>query len=123
MKKIALTLATAFGLTSVGLVSANTQTDQGSGAVLRTLDRITGEVIDYEVPVPGEVTRARIKIELQECRFPEGDLASDAFARLKIFDKSVTEAMFDGWMVASSPALSSLEHPRYDVWVLACMAS
>ena len=25
-----------------------------------------------------------------------------------------------GWMVASSPALSALEHPVYDVWVTDC---
>jgi hypothetical protein len=26
-------------------------------------------------------------------------------------------------MVASSPALSALEHPRYDVWVLRCSST
>ncbi|MEM7242037.1 MAG: DUF2155 domain-containing protein [Pseudomonadota bacterium] len=123
MSSRTLFAALSLALAGAGVAVANTQTDQGQGAMLRTLDRITGEVIDYEVPAPGEVTRARIKIELEECRYPQGDLASDAFARLKIYDKSVTDPMFDGWMVASSPALSSLEHPRYDVWVLACMAS
>jgi len=102
---------------------SQSQTDSGKGVFVRTLDRITGEVIDYEIPSGGQITRARITVEARECRFPSGDVASDAFARLKIFDKSVTEPMFDGWMVASSPALSSLEHPRYDVWVLRCMAS
>ncbi|MCW8843320.1 MAG: DUF2155 domain-containing protein, partial [Rhodobacteraceae bacterium] len=28
--------------------------------------------------------------------------------------------LFQGWMIASSPALSALDHPRYDVWVLRC---
>ncbi|MGB0800115.1 MAG: DUF2155 domain-containing protein, partial [Planktomarina sp.] len=28
-----------------------------------------------------------------------------------------------GWMVASSPALNALEHPRYDIWVLRCKTS
>ena len=27
---------------------------------------------------------------------------------------------FSGWMFASSPALSALDHPRYDVWVVSC---
>ena len=30
--------------------------------------------------------------------------------------------LFTGWMFASSPALSALEHPVYDVWVLDCLA-
>ena len=102
---------------------ANTPTDQGTGVLLRTLDRITGEVIDFEVPNNGEITRARIKVEVAECRYPQDNPASDAFARLTIYDQSVTEPMFQGWMIASSPALSGLEHPRYDVWVLNCIAS
>jgi hypothetical protein len=29
--------------------------------------------------------------------------------------------LFTGWMFASSPALSALEHPVYDLWVLDCV--
>lgn len=29
-------------------------------------------------------------------------------------------AIFSGWMFASSPALSALQHPVYDVWVIDC---
>ncbi|MFT5180431.1 MAG: hypothetical protein ACI8S3_000304, partial [Alphaproteobacteria bacterium] len=29
--------------------------------------------------------------------------------------------LFSGWMFASSPALSALEHAVYDVWVVDCM--
>ena len=28
--------------------------------------------------------------------------------------------LFTGWMFASSPAVSALEHPVYDVWVIDC---
>jgi len=28
--------------------------------------------------------------------------------------------VFSGWMFASSPGLSALEHPVYDVWVIEC---
>ena len=31
------------------------------------------------------------------------------------------QTIFSGWMLASSPALNALEHPRYDVWVLRCI--
>ena len=30
---------------------------------------------------------------------------------------------FAGWMIADSPALNALDHPRYDVWVLRCITS
>lgn len=29
--------------------------------------------------------------------------------------------VFSGWMFASSPALSSMDHPVYDVWVIDCV--
>jgi hypothetical protein len=28
--------------------------------------------------------------------------------------------LFSGWMFASSPAVSALEHPVYDIWVVDC---
>ncbi|MEE9208857.1 MAG: DUF2155 domain-containing protein, partial [Kiloniellales bacterium] len=28
--------------------------------------------------------------------------------------------VFSGWMFASSPAVSAMEHPVYDVWVIDC---
>ena len=31
--------------------------------------------------------------------------------------------LFSGWMFASSPGLSALEHPVYDVWVIKCNAA
>lgn len=33
---------------------------------------------------------------------------------------SEQELLFSGWMFASSPGLSALEHPVYDVWVIRC---
>jgi hypothetical protein len=50
---------------------------------------------------------------------PEDD-AADAYAFLRIRDVREDTARFSGWMFASSPALSALDHPRYDVWVLSC---
>ena len=40
-----------------------------------------------------------------------------------LFTKEIEKALFDGWMIASSPALSALDHPRYDVWVLRCSST
>ena len=35
-------------------------------------------------------------------------------------DRPAEERLFSGWMFASSPGLSALEHPVYDVWVIRC---
>ena len=47
-------------------------------------------------------------------------IGPEAEAHLTIVDASAPQPVFDGWMIASSPALSALDHPRYDVWVMRC---
>ena len=44
---------------------------------------------------------------------------SEAVTR-SIDDALFGEAIFKGWMFASSPSLNAIEHPTYDVWVIAC---
>ena len=98
------------------------ETSDGTGAILRTLDRITGHVEDFEVHNGAQAQRAKLSMTVSECRYPVGAINTDAFVRLTINDVTQTDPAFEGWMIASSPALSALEHPRYDVWVLKCLA-
>lgn len=94
-------------------------TVDGSRITVRALDRMLGRPTDIEIGTGETVLFGRIAINVPECRFPADNPASDAFAHVRVFD-TAGGALFDGWMVASSPALSALEHPRYDVWVLRC---
>ncbi len=98
-------------------------TDLGTGAILRGLDRITGAVNNFSMAIGETLEFERLEITLEACRYPVGDINSDAYALLKIRDIRNEEPSFYGWMIASSPALSALDHPRYDVWVLSCEAA
>jgi len=98
--------------------SANS--DVGIGAILRGLDRITGSVGDFAMDIGETLQFERLEVTLEACRYPPNDVNADAFALLKIRDIRNTEDSFYGWMFASSPALSALDHPRYDIWVLSC---
>lgn len=89
------------------------------GAFLRALDKSVGRATDIEIATGQTVVLGRIAVRLLECRYPEGSPGSEAYAHLEITDLE-GRGLFDGWMIASSPALSALEHPRYDVWVLRC---
>jgi hypothetical protein len=95
----------------------------GSSAVLRAMDKVSGEVVDFEL-VPMQTQQiGRLQVALGECRYPAGNPAGDAFAYLVIRDAGAEAAVFEGWMIASSPALNALDHARYDVWVLRCTTS
>ena len=97
--------------------------DVAQTAMLRGLDRINGTVQDIEISVGETVTYERLEITLLACRYPQGDINSDAFVQVLIQDIREETPRFVGWMFASSPALSALDHPRYDVWVLSCQSS
>ncbi|MBF9035660.1 DUF2155 domain-containing protein [Rhodobacterales bacterium HKCCE2091] len=96
-----------------------TPTGDGRGATIRALDKTIGQPTDIEMTLGETVVFGRIAIHMVECRYPADNPASDAFAHVQIADLD-GQLLFDGWMVASSPALMALEHPRYDVWVLSC---
>lgn len=100
------------------------ETGNGVGATLRMLDFLSGRVDDLAVAQGEVLERGFLTLELLECRYPVENPDADAFARLIIHDlRDDDEPRFDGWMVASSPALSALDHPRYDVWVIRCTIS
>jgi len=103
--------------------SASTQLKaiaEADGGVVRALDMLTGELTDIEIKNGQTKTFRRLLITLRECRYPVDNPASDAFAYLIIRDVREDKPRFEGWMTAASPALSALDHPRYDVWVLRC---
>ncbi|MGC9371050.1 MAG: DUF2155 domain-containing protein [Paracoccaceae bacterium] len=91
------------------------------GAVLRGLDRMSGATTDLELNAGDSAQYGPLEIALGECRYPTDNPSSDAFAYLTIRDRRQETPLFEGWMIASSPALNALDHPRYDVWVMRCI--
>lgn len=116
---VALCLALPFG----GAALAQEATAVGTGAVLRGLDKLTGQVSDIEL-TPGGLTKfGHIEIVLEDCRYPDGNPSGDAYAFLTVRDVNEEDQVYSGWMVASAPALNPMEHKRYDVWPLRCTTS
>ena len=93
------------------------------GANLRFLDKLTSETGDVVLGLGQSAKFGRLIVQLDQCRYPTANPASDAQAHLTIIDEATTAVLFNGWMLASSPALSALDHPRYDVWVIRCTNS
>lgn len=93
------------------------------GAALRALDKVSGQTTDLDLKSGETRSLGRIEVTLSDCRYPVADPASNAFAHLTIRHLDSGAVVFDGWMVAASPALSALDDPRYDVWVLRCTTS
>nr|WP_298687703.1 DUF2155 domain-containing protein [uncultured Dongia sp.] len=95
----------------------------GENVVLRAMDKITARVSTITVPVGGTVTFGSLKITAKACDKHPPEETPEASAFLDVVEEKPGEApqpRFQGWMFASSPALSALEHPVYDLWVLDC---
>ncbi len=94
---------------------------EAQAGVLRWLDKLTGESGDMELARGQSASNGRLTIQLDNCRYPSDNPNADANAHLTIIDSDRPEPVFNGWMLASSPALSAMDHARYDVWVLRCV--
>ncbi|MBL8710762.1 MAG: DUF2155 domain-containing protein, partial [Rhodospirillaceae bacterium] len=91
--------------------------------ILRAMDKITARVSTITVPVGGTVGFGSLRITAQACDKRPPEETPEASAYLDIVEEKPGEepqVRFQGWMFASSPALSALEHPVYDIWVLDC---
>ncbi len=115
-------LALVLGLVFAAPLAAQ-QTSTGPGAVLRVLDKVSGQAVDMQLAAGRSGSFGRLTIMLRECRYPAGNPSGNAYAALEISEKDRAKVAFSGWMIASAPALSAMDHPRYDVWVMRCTTS
>ena len=125
MKWLLLPLTLALGLPALAQDEATDPQEpefgESSGAYLRFLDKLTGETGDVGLSLGQSAKFGRLIVQLDHCRYPTANPAADSEAHLTIIDETTTAVLFNGWMLASAPALSALDHPRYDVWVLSCV--
>ena len=94
-------------------------------AELQLLDKITARITTKSVPVGGGTEFGTLELRVHYCAYRPPEEPPENVAFLIIFDngyadKKAQKALFSGWMFASSPAISGLEHPVYDVTLLSC---
>lgn len=91
-------------------------------AQLRQLDKMTGVSAPVTVAVGEEAQFGRLRIAVEACQSAADGTgrATRAFLVIRDTRSEDPEPAFKGWMFAETPALSALDHPRYDVWVTSC---
>jgi len=106
--------------------SQNGQPPHAVAAVLQGLDKITARVSRFDAPIDQPVHFGTLVITARACvkQPPEEPPNTAAFLEIDEVRTDVngaaTKLVFSGWMFASSPAISALEDPVYDVNVLDC---
>lgn len=92
-------------------------------AELQGLDKVTARTQRFYVAV-GQSTRfGTLEITVGDCLVNVPEAPPESAAYLTIVDHKpgqAEEKLFAGWMFASTPSLSALDHGVYDVRVLSC---
>jgi len=128
-------------------LSMSAQTSQnlvGNAVVLRTLDKVTATTEDYTVKIGETLQYGSLEIAARHCEKRPPTEIPETYAFLQISDtrlngrgekigasqssnKPADESLenpdnkiFSGWMFASKPAVSALDHRVYDVWIIDC---
>jgi hypothetical protein len=120
------TLSAAAALAAVVAASAHAAMIPEPIVVLQGLDKVAAKVSQIEAPVGSSVTFGTLSILVRDCETAPPDAPPDNAAFIQIYETppgEQTKRLFSGWMFSSSPALSGLEHPVYDVTLLACKAA
>ena len=115
MKKI-LFLCGLFLLTSVH--AKDIITDR---VTLRTMDKITGRVQKMTLEIGQQKKVGSLTVFVEKCLKKPPEETPENAVFLTVIDEDMSDTpVFHGWMFSSNPALSAMEHPVYDIWVVEC---
>ena len=101
----------------------NLKAAERDAVVLQGLDKVTARISKFTVKLDTPVAFGTLEITARACHKKPPEEPPESAAFLEIHEKqqgTPEELFFSGWMFASTPGLSALEHPVYDVWVLDC---
>ena len=110
---------------SGGAVAQEAEWLRGGVVELQALDKITARIATIEARVGEPLRYGALQITPHACTYRPPTLPPEnaAFLEIRTVDHTgevAGAAVFSGWMFASSPGVNALEHPVYDVTVLAC---
>ena len=93
----------------------------GTQAHLRGLDTIVGSTQDFTVAVGGPPAHfGRLLVEVSSCRYLEENPSTHSYGFITVKENPELPPIFNAWMIAAAPALSAMDHPRYDIWLITC---
>ncbi|MHB1205778.1 MAG: DUF2155 domain-containing protein [Rhodospirillaceae bacterium] len=94
--------------------------------VLGGLDKVAARVNTFKDRVGESAKFGTLEVIARTCVTHPPEEPPENAAFVEVYDTpegKQRSKVFSGWMFASSPALSALDHPVYDIWVLRCESS
>ena len=123
-KLVAAVALAVGGFVLPGAGSGGARADSYPIVLLRALDKVTTRSGTLEAPIGQPIRFRTLTITARVCEKKPPEEQPEAAAFLDIVETREGMAardVFHGWMFASSPGLSPMQHPVYDLWVLDCV--
>ena len=105
------------------LMDENKSFDDFQKVTIRILDKITADTRTYDLDIGKTVAYGTLRLRPMACKKSPPIEEPESASFLQIWEKISQDKdswVFSGWMFASSPSLSAMEHPVYDVWIIDC---
>ena len=92
-------------------------------AKFRLLDKISNKLIDKTISVNNSDEIETLSVEVYACFTEPPTEISEDYVLVDIVDtfQGLNKNFYRGWMISSSPEVTPLEHPIYDLWLLGCI--
>ena len=97
-------------------------------AVVRGLDKVTGHARDYSLTIGRPARVGTLEVVARSCTKNAPEETPEVRIYVEVFDnpparegeEAERREIFHGWLFASSPGLSAIDHPGYDIWAVDC---
>tara|TARA_X000000368_G_C22846516_1_gene630116 strand:+ start:335 stop:712 length:378 start_codon:yes stop_codon:yes gene_type:complete len=91
-------------------------------ANFKLLDKISNKLSEKTIAVNESDLIETLDIKVYSCFTEPPDEIPEDYVLIDVKDNFLDEdkSIYKGWMISSSPDVTPLEHPIYDLWLLGC---
>ncbi len=92
-------------------------------AFLKLLNKTTNKVSQKIIPVNSLINWDTLNIEVFYCASTVPTEIPEDYVLIDVYDEINNEKtnIYKGWMISSSPDVTPLENPIYDLWLVDCI--
>lgn len=103
-------------------LTVSAETIEKKYASFKLLNKTTNKVSTKEILVSSKISWETLNIEVLYCgSTPPTEIPED-YVLIDVYDSINNENtnIYKGWMISSSPDVTPLENPIYDLWLVDC---
>ena len=104
-------------------LSVYAETVEKKYASFKLLNKTTNKVSQKDIPVNSKITWETLNIEVLYCGSTIPTEVPEDYVLIDVYDsingKNIN--IYRGWMISSSPDITPLENPIYDLWLVDCI--